>query len=289
VIGNEYGCPWQIEAPDGTTVTFNDGGLYWLTDVSGFDSPNIRQNIADLPEDDGAVASQSLLGSRPFTMTGWINAQTAADRNQAMAQLQQAVRGLRADATFRATPSGFPPLQVAGRLDNLRYSKIDNGFYKSFQLACVAANPRMFSQEEHVSSSSTSAGASMGAPFPLVFPVVFGGGSGAAASATLTNEGNMGTPPVIRIYGPVTTPEARNLTVGQSIFVDTTLLIGEYVELDTAARTAVKSDGTNLYGSVRFPDSVWWQLQPGSNDLELRASVTGAGASVTVFWQDAWV
>jgi hypothetical protein len=43
----EFGRVFTLVGADGTTVIFNDGlsGL-WLGDVAGFDSPNIRLNVA---------------------------------------------------------------------------------------------------------------------------------------------------------------------------------------------------------------------------------------------------
>lgn len=281
----EYGAPYSITASDGTSVTFNDGGGLVLEDVTGFDSPNVRQNVAELPETDGATAGNFFFGARPVTLTGRIINATPAARNVLIVQLQRALRGLRSDVTIRSSPSGLPAMQASGRLDNIR---VTGGFLKQFQISLICADPRIYSQALN-SSQATGQVASSGAAFPLVFPINFGGGTGATVSVSLSNAGNFDSPPLLRVTGPVTNPAVRNATTDMWLYLDNVdLAAGEYVDIDMANRSVTRTDGTSLYHKVRIPTSDWWLLPAGANSVELWATTPAASATVRVLWRDVW-
>lgn len=284
----EHGSAWTIVGPDGTTVTFNTpGSPFYLEAISGFDGPNVRTSVEDRPEYDGAVAGNFYFGSRPVTLSGRIIASSATERNLAVVSLQRALRALRTDLTVKATASGLDPMQVTGRLANP--PRITGGYAKEFQISLICPDPRIYSQTLHSLTSSAASGSVTGVPWPIVWPANWGGGSGAAAIVSVTNVGNIDTPPVLRVYGAITNPEVRNNTTGMSIYVDNLVLTaGQYVDIDVAARTAVTDAAVNVYNKVRFPASDWWLINPGSNDLELRATATGAGVQLTVYFRDAW-
>jgi hypothetical protein len=284
----EHGAAWTITGPDGTTVTFNTAGSpFYLEAISGFDGPNVRTSVEDRPEYDGAVAGNFYFGSRPVTLSGRIIAASATERNQAVVSLQRALRALRSDLTVKSTSSGLDPMQVTGRLANP--PRITGGYVKEFQIGLICPDPRIYSQTLHSLTSSAAAGSVTGVPWPIVWPANWGGGSGAAAIVSVVNAGNIETPPILRVYGIITNPEVRNNTTGASIYLDNlTLAGGEYVDIDVSARTAVTGTGVNVYAKVRFPASDWWLVSPGTNDLELRATSTGAGVQLTVYWRDAW-
>lgn len=257
----------------------------WLEAATGFDSPNVRQNINDLPEYDGAVAGDAYFSSRPITLSGKIAASSAAQRNNTVVKMQQALRGLRGDVTIKSQPQGLPAMQVTARLDNFRFS---GGFVKDFQIALTCPDPRIYSQT--VNTTSVFAIPSVaGASFPWIFPVSWGGGSGAAATTNVVNAGNFSTPPTIRLWGPMQDPQITNAATLESVFLDgLTLNSGDYVDLDFNKRTAVKNDGTNLYSSVRFPGSSWFLLVPGTNPIQLFAAGTTSLSEVSVTYRDAW-
>jgi hypothetical protein len=283
----ESGAVWTFIGPDGSSITMNDGVLpLVLEDVTGNDSPNVRENIEDRPEDDGATAGDFFYGSRPMTWSGVLHGDPAT-RNQTAIQLQSATRALRGDVTFYSQATGLPPMQASGRLQNLRITRRE-GIAKSFQLGIICPDPRFYSQTLHTNTGSGET-AIAGASFPLVFPISFGGGSGATVTFNVTNAGNFPAPVLIRVEGTIDSPSIKNATTDQTIYVDNlTLVGGEYFDIDTSNRTIVKDDSTNLYGKVRIPASTWWQLWPGTNTIELRASSTPSTGTLTLWWRDSW-
>jgi hypothetical protein len=281
----EHSSVWTIEGADGTTVTFNDGGPWRLEEVTGFDSPNVRQDVEDLPEADGAVAGDFFFGSRPVTMRGHIAAATAAERNSAVVGLQRALRGLRSDVTLKSQPSGLPAMQAAARLDNVR---VTGGYVKEFLIALVCADPLVYSQTVETQSVLVIP-TNFGVAWPIAWPATWGGGVGDTTPLNVTNDGNFDTAPLLRVHGAVTEPRVSNDTTGKTLYLDGVVLAqGEYVDIDMAARTAVRSNGANVYDSVRFPGSAWWTLAPGDNSIALRGLTIGTGAELRVTYRDAW-
>lgn len=274
-----------MEGPSGT-LTFNGGtnGLY-LEEISGFDSPSVRSNVEDIPEGDGATAGDFYYGRRAWTMRGRVVGQTANERNLSVSILQQNLRGLRSDFTLKSAPLGLPAMQMTGRVDQLR---VTGGFVKEFQISGISPDPRFYSQQQHI-QVATGQASSPGASFPWAFPVDFGGASGATVEVDCPSGGNFETPPLLRISGPISSPLVGNAETGEAIYLDgVTLSSGEYAEIDMGARTVLHSNGTNLYRYLRFPGSVWWQLQPGANTIQLWGGGTTTQTELSVIWRDAW-
>jgi hypothetical protein len=284
---------WTLTAPDGTAVVLagpssfpQAATVFLVEEVTGFDSPNVRQDIEDLPEQDGAVAGNYFFGSRPITIKGKILASTAAFRNTSVISLQRALRGMTSSSTLSVTGvPALPDMQVYCRLDNVR---ITGGYIKDFILSLVCPDPLMYSSALHTQTASGLIAVS-GVAFPIVFPANFGGGSGAVLSLTATNAGNYDSAPTIRLTGPINSPQVKNATTNETLYFDGVIIAtSEYVDIDMAGHTAVKNDGTNLYGRVRFPGSTWWRLAPGANVIELRSDGVATPTLLST-WRDAWV
>lgn len=284
----EFGGTWEVVGGDGTSVAMNDGSGVLLLEVAGFDSPNVRTNIDDIPEGDGAIAGDSFYGSRPVTLRGQIVNVDAATRNLLLTDLQRAFRGLRTNCTLKASPSGMPAMQISGRVDGFR---ISGGMAKEWFASVNCPDPRIYSQAENTSHDTGTAG-SPGATFPLEFPVNFGGTSGATVSVPVTNYGNFDAPVIVRATGPIQNPQFRNGTTGESFYIDgVTLASGEWVEVNTALppdRAVTDFNGTSLYRYVRFPGSTWWQLAAGNNAVELWGNGTDSTTRLDVTWRSAW-
>ncbi len=284
----EYGNPWTLTGPDGTTITSGTSGLV-VEDISGFDMPTVRTNVEDIPEDDGAVFGDQFYGRRPVTISGRIVNVTPAERNNIVQTLQRVCRALRGDMTLRTTPSGMPEQMVYARLDQpLRISKAE-GIAKSFLISLVCADPRIYSYalHEYAGTYSTTL---PGAAFDWVFPVNFGGGTVSGLATIATNLGNAGTRPIIRVTGPIDNPQILNVTTGESMWVDDlSLLAGQWIEIDFARKSALDQNGYNRYSHIRFPQSTWFDLEPGANSIQVFGTNAAPGAQLDIDWRDAWI
>lgn len=282
---------WTVAAEDGTTVTMAGPGVFagagtvlLLEEVTGFDSPNVRQNLADLPEQDGQAAGDFFYGARPITFKGKIVASTAASRNTTVLQLQRALRGLRGDVTIKSQAAGLEAMQTTARFDNLRLAP---GFIKDFSISMICPDPVLYSQTLY-SQSGTGSVATSGAAWPVAWPASWGGGTGATVTVSATNAGNYDSHPVLTITGPISNPWVRNAVTGDVLYIDNvTLAAGEYVVVDTSAKTVTKNDGSNLYSRIRFPDSSWLTMIPAANVFELRSGGSASTATLQVQWRNA--
>lgn len=100
---------YEIVGPDGTTVSFNKDTdpnfMGYLDDITGLDSPEIRENAQNVVAGDGGRHDNFYAGRRPFTIAGTIFPTVGSNVKQEL--LQAAVsRARRKDAQLKWTPTG---------------------------------------------------------------------------------------------------------------------------------------------------------------------------------------
>lgn len=105
-------------------------------------------------------------------------------------------------------------------------------------------------------------------------------------SDSIVSNGSMRAPWTARLYGPCTGPKLFNDTAGQVVAFtdDLVLAAGEYVEIDSAARTALalSDPSASRLGFLDFTASDWWLLGSGGNLIRYAPSVAGAGSVAVV-------
>jgi hypothetical protein len=161
-------------------------------------------------------------------------------------------------------------------------------FFYRMPLAVVeffATDPRLYDNTESEGLSSLpSAGG--GLNFDAAFPIVFGALS-TGGTINATNAGTFPTSPTFRIDGPVTNPRIENVTTGQTLSFTGSLAEGEFLLIDTEARTVLLGGTASRYSWIDA-DAEWWDLPPGTSEVTFRASTT-TEASLTMTWRSAWV
>lgn len=281
-VGVGFGQRWQIQGPDGTVAVFNDqtsaNYVGAITDLTGFDSPSIRENADDLVQQDGGIHGDFFYGRRSISMTGIIyDAVTPAQRNVRIETLKRATMAL------RPVPAGTGPANSIGcsRISWMPYGgsasvfldvrqqqplRISGGYNKDFQVQMVAADPRIYSSVE--SNVSIAPG----------------------ASANVINYGNTMTYPSYRVNGPVANFNIINVTTGLSILVLYPVPSGHFVRVDTLNRTVLLDDSTSIYGAVDFANTTWSGLVAGNNVINFGfTSFSGGTPSLQVFSRDAYM
>lgn len=135
-------------------------------------------------------------------------------------------------------------------------------------------------------------GAVAGRTYPLTFPRTYPSSAPLGTGAVI-NAGNADAYPLIRLYGPSTEPEFWNDTQGKVFkFASLTVAAGTFVEIDTRAKT-IRLNGdpaSSLQNKLVFPDSSWWSLSPGENDLRfVPATYTASTTVAEIIWRDAYL
>jgi hypothetical protein len=251
----EINVKYTLTGPDGTTAVFNDPSdpnyVGMLTEVTGLDSPDVRESADDLVEMDGGIHGDFFYGRRPVVLNGIVlNPSSASARNLRLDLLSRASDAMRGDAVLTWTPSGSVPQYI--RVRRQQPLRISGAWQKTFQVPLVAADPRIYSSSLNTSTVVTSPSAtSAGRTYPKVYPIAY---SAAAPLGQLlvTNAGTSSTFPVLRIYGPGNNPKVYNFTTGKLIALTYSLGAGDWLTVDTLNRTVLLNDTTSRYSAVDF-------------------------------------
>jgi hypothetical protein len=304
-VGPQIETKYVLTGPDGTRAVFNDhldaDYVGHLTDITGLDSPEVRENAEDLVQFDGGIHGDFFYGRRPIVMEGiTYDHGTNEERNSRIARLQRATNAMRGDALLEWTPDGGVPMVM--RVRRQQPLRITGGWNKSFQAALVAEDPRIYSASLHVGQIAAGA-----APGSTGFGFNFGfnlsmGAAPPVGQLVVANLGNDVTYPVYTIYGPGSSPSVTNFTTGQALVINATLDDTDVLVIDTLNRTAsmfqrvIAGSDTldpntevSRYSAIDFYGTAWHGLQPGANDLRLGFYTFSVGAKLRVDWRDAWL
>lgn len=270
--GPQISAKYTLVGPTGARVVFNDDAdrdmIGVMTEITGLDSPDVRESADDLVQADGGVHGSFYFGRRPVTMSGvLLNPVSADDRNRRMTALMEASNALRSDATLTWTlQNGYEQFIKVRRNSPLR---ITGAWQKQYQLSLVASDPRIYST---TLQSANVLGTAISTEHIYAF-----------------NAGNTTMYPQIVVQGPVTNPVLRNSSNGGVIELNVTLSSIEQLVIDTLNRTVTDQNGDSRYSAVDFLDTVWWGLDPGTNDINFSASSATSGSLFTMYWRDAWI
>lgn len=155
-----------------------------------------------------------------------------------------------------------------------------------YQAIFFAEDPRAYSQtltsNTSTPLSNLGGGLVLDAPFPWTFSSSGGG------TVSFTNSGNRDTPPVFTILGQCVNPQIVLLETGQRIAINGTVDAGTSLVIDVANRTVELGDGTNRLNFYDSADSSWFNLSPGTSNLQLIAASFDGGAALTVAGRSAF-
>lgn len=263
----------------------DDGVEWWITNENGWSStPPVRLELANRPQRDGAFDAPSFRGARVITLEGTAIAPDSAVRERAKDRL----------AAVLADGSGLTELavqeqQVARRalvrlsaetkiVDRTPYS-----FDWSLQLA--APDPIRYGADQH-SDFCGLPQPGVGIEFPIAaWPLDFGEPSG--GSMALGNAGTVTTWPVWTVTGPCDRPVIRHATDGRTLGFGLSLLDGDVLVVDVAART-IRLNGASRRAAL-LPGSAWFGLAPGTTGVEFDAQRSDTPAVLAAAWRDAWI
>lgn len=156
-----------------------------------------------------------------------------------------------------------------------------------YQLMLEADDPRAYSQALRTAVGAALSAGGGGLTFPMTFPIRFT--TSAGGTATVTNGGRVETPPLVRVYGPVTSPTYRLVTTGEEVKITGTINAGEYLVVDHDKRTLTLNGVTRRMNFLDTPNSRFFQIPPdGDFDVRMFATNFGAGAHIEVDTRDAY-
>lgn len=257
-------------------------GLLDIPDISSGDQARLRRH--------GLHPGDDFMGGRSVSIDFEVYADTSSDFSSAITSIME------------ATVPGQPEVALAFQLPGVagggkrvlycrprrRNIPIGERFFHRVPTASVqfdATDPRIYSAS--LSTATTSVATSSGGlTFDHTGNFTFGSG-GESGSIVAVNSGTFDTGVTFRIDGPCTSPFIENQTTGDVLELDLTIAEGDYVLLNSEARTVFLNGTASRYSSLTTA-SKWFSLAPGNNSLVFRAS-TSSGATLSTSWRSAWI
>jgi hypothetical protein len=248
-----------------------------LTEVSGLDSPEVRESAEELAQADGGSHGYFWFGRRPITLTArFFGHGSIAERTVRMDRVRRASLAMRTDAILSWTPSlqggiTIPMFTYVRRQGPLRES---GQWVKEMQIALVSEYAAIYSLAQR-SAGPTAAGVNLLAE----------------------NQGSWPAMPILRIAGPtsVSNPTITQTAGGSGIIRTTgSLLIasGETLEIDVQNHTATFTTGPRTAGGtgnansfIDYAQTIWPTMPTGISNFQLN----GTTGTLTALWRDTWM
>jgi hypothetical protein len=115
----------------------------------------------------------------------------------------------------------------------------------------------------------------------------------ASGSLQMTNVGGSPSHFTALLYGPCSAPRLINDLTGEQIAFtsDLVLAAGEYVEIDTRAKTArlLSSVAADRRGFIDFSVNSWWQIQRGAQQIRYAPTAPTAGSQAVITYRPVWL
>lgn len=292
----ELSLPYVLVGPDGTRAVIGNsdeakadpdwcGFVDPEAGIVGLDGADVRESADNLVEQDGGVHGPFYEGRRAVVLNVIVDPANVGNvrQNQLERKLKRATRALRADTVLTWTPSD---IGLELRLLLRRQGKVTIAGRRphTMQIPMVSADAAVRSSSEAQAEVVPDAGGGIvGYTSPYASP--YGTTAPVAGQTFLVNQGDLDAIPRFRIDGPITNPEILNNSTGQRIKLLYTLAAGEWLDVDVGRKTVLLNGMASRFGAVVYPDTKWWRLRSGSNDVRLLAAAYSAGAKLTTYWR----
>lgn len=279
-------------------ITFNSdttsGSGYFLVDIpEGLASPEIRSSSVNKQGQHGITDQRSWYGGRTITFTGMVVGESIAQRKQledalvaafVLDGIQTTLNSSYHTLTVDYGNEGAGIFQTSAKvLSGPDFSKDSGeGAVRNFIITLRALDPYFESttlNQQLVPELLIGTNLQLPTLLPMqMAPEKFFVGSA-------VNAGNFACPVIFTITGTSVNPKITNSTTGQELKLNTTLLEGEVIVIDTKLGT-IEKDGVDISSSLDV-SSVYLKLAPGTNNLELTDDTPeDLDVEVTAQWRD---
>ena len=262
---------------------------YQILSVDGLKAlPSLRVQDSDRGYQDGTISGRDFLNARTVTMIiqimsgNGLSAQANYNLLQAALQPQQ---------------NGTSPLQFQlAPGDNFQYvnarvrkamATVDPDYtYGKIkaQYEFYCPDPRYYDYTTQTANMTPTQ--PLGRTYNRTYNLTFGGGS-QTQTATVLNNGDTTTYPIITIYGPVTNPVVGSTTSSQALSFNYTMIQSDVISIDLQYKTILLNG--NPARNLLKGSSQWFAAAPGTNLFYFTGSATTIGqTNATVQWNNAY-
>lgn len=238
----------------GNDVADANGAIWHVSEIDGWDSPDLRATFLPLAGEDRVAAGPILYNGRALSLKGTCVTPTDAGFWASRTKLATATLLTTADGTLTVAETTTKKIAVrrAGRvlmrpLGGLR------GF--EFEVPLMAPDPRILAN-----TATTLAGA-----------------------GTATNNGNFKASPTLTVTGSAAGPIViANTTAGKTVTITTSVPAAQQLVVNFRDRS-VLLNGVNRYDLVASTPQ-WFDIAPGNNTITY-----SGGGTPSLSWNDSWI
>jgi hypothetical protein len=287
----EPGVPiYTLYAPDGTVAwrggVLDEFGVAWVvTAEDGWSgSLAVRRSDSARAGADGEFRGAATFGPRVVTLTGKALAPDRLAMLWAKERLAAAASELSVDAPLVVDEAHLSRQALVSRGD--AWKATDDGSTRfDWQVVLKATDPLRYA------STPTAAVTTLPTPpggrsYPRLYPLAWGANP-AGGFVSLTNVGSRPVCPVYTITGPVLNPRIVNVTTGETWAIAHDLQSGEWLTVDTFARSVLLNDTANRRPDVRAGSD--WPGVPVGDSLWQYRGDTYTASQLTITFRSAWL
>lgn len=262
------------------------GVAWFLQNVEGWDSPEVRAEFQEREADHGSWASPVYLGSRPITLSGTVEAQSRTALQAAMEQLY--VAASLSDTTLTVWES--PAKQAVVRRSGKPLVQYVSDRVATYSVMVTAADPRRYGST--LQSGTTGLPSTTGGlVFPATFPITFSATT-VSGQINAVNSGTIDTRPVLTITGPVVAPTISGLypdgSVRQLVYSQD-LQTGDTLVIDTDAHSVTLNGAVSRRRFLTI-SSGWPAIPAGASvAYQFQSGTYNPTAMLTASWRSAWM
>lgn len=187
--------------------------------------------------------------------------------------------------TFKINKNNDVDVQIVVKNASVAGDLKSENYHTCTMLISLEAEYPLF-QSQELQSEDILIFTGGGMEIPMGIPMDMSGG--ATNEATLENNGNYDAFPVFTFYGPLENPSLSNLTTGETLNLNLTLLTSnDYVVVDTYSRTVMLYPSGN--NARQYATGDFFTLQPGENVIHLSNSSYNGTAFCRVEFRDHYL
>lgn len=235
------------------TINFDNIG-----DMVGFEYPEISSIFLNVPGRSGDFYVKSDYLGRRLSWRGVFSENGPTNRRDI---LKISIGGLK---TLKFETCDGLTLQA--EIELIRVNMPYGEKRSSYLFEAQAPDYRLFDQT--LTEASTAPTISIGgSSLPTALPMSFANVSG-VPKLELTNRGDVMTPPDFIIHGPGTNFTIQNIETGDFLIINTTITVGETINIYTATKEILLNDKTNIFGTKT---GNFWEVPIGTSNLHFVA------------------
>jgi hypothetical protein len=283
-----------VNRNNGREITLNDE----FYPLYRFETPvDVRNQDIDKMQDHGQWPTYTYLGKRLIRCEGDIFGKDSDDYifkrralikalipqggDRTIGDLTLRFSGMPEDVRAECTIDGMPEIPI----EALSPSRT------SFQVTFKCFDPILYGKTKNVAMSEFS-DLAPGRAYDKSYDKTYATGgaiSGVSGLVSVVNTGDVEIFPIVKVYGPCTSPELQLLVDEFTYFLGFSGLVlsdTDVLTVDFKAKVANSVEKGDVYS---YATGTWWTLKPGENFARFYAFVAGSGAKAEFSWFNGYM